>query len=171
VITLPPSRSTYITGEGTEHAYALGLSASVVGLAVYGAPRPSGGKVPVVMQDRTAQDWSGRRKSDPRLQFGKLPSDRELWMKIFRTAALLALLTGPAYAQVPHINLLPTETKSRSPEEIEKDKATDKAYRESLRKIPDAKVNDPWGNVRAPDSHKAVVQPKQRVKSGASTAR
>ncbi len=91
-------------------------------------------------------------------------------MKIFRAAVLLALLTGPAYAQAPGMNLIPSETKSRTPEEIERDKATDKAYRESLRKIPDAKVNDPWGNVRGPDSPKAAAQPKPRAKSGAGPA-
>ena len=91
-------------------------------------------------------------------------------MKIFRAAALLALLTGPAYGQVPNINLVPSETKSRTPEEIEQDKVTDKAYRDSLRKIPDAKVSsDPWGNVRGPDSPKAAAQPKPRAKSGAAT--
>ena len=92
-------------------------------------------------------------------------------MKIFRGAALLALFAVPAYAQVPNINLIPSETKSRTPEEIEKDKATDKAYRESLRKIPNAKATaDPWGNVRGADSPKAAVQAKPRAKSGAGTA-
>jgi hypothetical protein len=93
----------------------------------------------------------------------------ELLMKIFRAAALLALLAGPAYGQMSNINIVP-DAKSRTPEEIERDKATDKAYRDSLRKIPDARVNDPWGNVRGPDSRK-VVQPKPRSKSDDATGR
>ncbi len=37
-------------------------------------------------------------------------------MKVFRLAAVIALLTGPAYAQqMPNINLIP-ETTSKTPE-------------------------------------------------------
>ena len=70
-------------------------------------------------------------------------------MKVFRLAAVIALLAGPAYAQqMPNINLMP-ETKTLTPEEKEQEAAQQKAYRDSLKKIPDAKAsNDPWGNVR-----------------------
>jgi hypothetical protein len=72
-------------------------------------------------------------------------------MKVLRAAAVLALLMAPAYVkaqQMPNINLIP-ETASKTPEEKEADQVRDKAYRESLKKIPDAKVSsDPWGNVR-----------------------
>ena len=95
----------------------------------------------------------------------------ELLMKIFRAAALLALLAGPAYGQMGNMNLIPSDNKSRTPEEIEKDKATDKAYRDSLRKIPDTRVNDPWGSVRGSDSRKTAAQPKSRSKSDAATGR
>ena len=90
-------------------------------------------------------------------------------MKIFRVAALLALFAGPAYGQAPSMNWIP-EAKSKTPEEIERDNARDKAYRDSMRKIPDAKAaNDPWGNVRGPDSRTTAAQPKPRAKSGAAT--
>ena len=80
-------------------------------------------------------------------------------MKLARVAAtaglaLLALPTSmflvrPAHAQMPNINLIP-ELQSKSPEEKEADEARDKAYKESLRKIPDAKTSsDPWGTVRS----------------------
>ena len=72
-------------------------------------------------------------------------------MKVFRVAALTLLLTGPAYAQMqtPNINLL-SDAPSKTPEEIEQDQAKDKAYKESLKKIPDAKTSsDPWGSVRS----------------------
>jgi hypothetical protein len=85
-------------------------------------------------------------------------------MKVLRAAAVMALLTGPAYAQMPNINLVP-ETKSMTPEEKEAEAARDKAYRESLKKIPDAKVSaDPWGNVRT-DTPKAV---KPKTKTGST---
>jgi hypothetical protein len=87
-------------------------------------------------------------------------------MKVFRAAALIALLAAPAYAQTPTVNLMP-EVKTRTPEEKEQDAISDKAYRESLRKIPDAKAaSDPWGAVRTTETPKAA--PKTRTKTGSS---
>ncbi|WP_299802991.1 hypothetical protein [Tardiphaga sp.] len=90
-------------------------------------------------------------------------------MKILCAATLLAALAGPfaapAFAQAPNINLIP-ELKSKSPEERELDAINEKAYRESLRKIPDAKVSDPWGNVRN-DAPKPA--PAKRTKTGNGT--
>ena len=76
-------------------------------------------------------------------------------MKVFRIAAVFAVLAGPAYAQqMPNVNLIP-ELKSQTPEEKEQEAAQQKAYRESLRKIPDAKASsDPWGNVRSAETPK-----------------
>ena len=75
-------------------------------------------------------------------------------MKVFRLAAVFALLAGPAYAQLPNINLMP-ETKTLTPEEKEQEAAQQRAYRDSLKKIPDAKAaNDPWGTVRSTDTPK-----------------
>jgi hypothetical protein len=86
-------------------------------------------------------------------------------MKVLRAAALLALLTGPAYAQMPDINLIP-EVRSKTPEEIERDKQLDKAYKDSLRKIPDAKAsNDPWGGVRSTET--PAPQPKAKARTRA----
>jgi hypothetical protein len=74
--------------------------------------------------------------------------------------ALLALFAAPAAAQAPNINLMP-ELKSKTPEEKERDEQADRAYRESLRKIPDAKgASDPWGTVRSTDAAKPVAKPK-----------
>jgi hypothetical protein len=98
-------------------------------------------------------------------------------MKVLRIAATVALLTLPAYAraQMPDINLIP-ETASKTPEEKEQDAAKDKAYRESLKKIPDAKTSsDPWGGVRsdtpkaAPaDKKSASARPKAKTGSNAN---
>jgi hypothetical protein len=96
-------------------------------------------------------------------------------MKTFRAAAMLAVLSGslaiaaatPGLAQAPNINLIP-ELKSKTPEEREQDAINDKAYRESLRKIPNAKADaDPWGNVRS-DAPKATA-PAKRSKTGTAT--
>jgi hypothetical protein len=95
-------------------------------------------------------------------------------MRIFRAAALVALLAGlsaPAWAQMqtPNINLMP-EFQSKTPEEKEADAIKEKAYRESLRKIPDAKAsNDPWGTVRTAEPPKpAPAKPKTKTGSTAN---
>jgi hypothetical protein len=98
-------------------------------------------------------------------------------MRVLRAAATIALLAGPvallmgrAYAQqMPNINLVPEMT-SKSPEEKEADEQRDKAYKESLKKIPDAKASsDPWGVVRSDAPKSAVTKPpaaKAKTKTG-----
>ena len=92
-------------------------------------------------------------------------------MKILSAAAVIVLLTAPAYAQTPNINLIP-EVTAKSAEEKEADAIKEKAYRESLRKIPDAKASsDPWGTVRSNEAPKAAAAPaKPKAKTGSSTA-
>lgn len=70
-------------------------------------------------------------------------------MKVFRVTAVLALVAGPAYAQMPNLNLL-QDAPSKTDDEKAADAEREKAYKETLKKIPDAKVsNDPWGGMRA----------------------
>jgi hypothetical protein len=91
-------------------------------------------------------------------------------MRIFSAVlfgAAVALVAGPAAAQMqtPNINLL-QDTPSKTPEEREQDAIKDKAYRDSLRKIPDAKAsNDPWGAVRSTEAPKAPAKPKTKTGS------
>jgi hypothetical protein len=94
-------------------------------------------------------------------------------MRRLGTAAIVALLAGmtslvaspatsPAYAQMqtPSINLL-QDSPSKSPEEREADEAREKAYKDSLKKIPEAKApNDPWGGVRSSDAPKTSTTAK-----------
>ena len=90
-------------------------------------------------------------------------------MRILGAAAVIVLLTAPVYAQTPNINLIP-EMGSRSPEEKEADAVRDKAYKESLKKIPDAKgSSDPWGSVRSTDTPKTAAPAKPRTKTGSTT--
>jgi len=91
-------------------------------------------------------------------------------MRVFRLAAVIALLTGPAYAQMqtPNVNLIP-ELASKTPEEKEQEAAQQKAYKESLKKIPDAKApSDPWGNVRGTEAPKTSAPAKPRTKTGST---
>ena len=91
-------------------------------------------------------------------------------MRILSAAAVVVLLAAPAYAQTPNINLIP-ELQSKTPEEKEADAVKDKAYRESLRKIPDAKTSsDPWGTVRSNDAPKTAAPAKPKAKTGNSAA-
>ncbi len=109
-------------------------------------------------------------------------------MRVVGVAAVTALigiaLAMPAQAQMggggggggsegPHMNLL-SDAPSKSPDEIEADQAKEKAYKELLKKIPDAKGgNDPWGAVRsdAPKSPptKSTSAAKAKTKTGSNT--
>ena len=97
-------------------------------------------------------------------------------MRIFGAVlvgAAVALLAAPAAAQMqtPKVNLF-SDPASKTPEEKEAEQTRDKAYKESLKKIPDAKVSsDPWGGVRSPDAPKtpaakAAASAKSKAKTG-----
>jgi hypothetical protein len=80
-------------------------------------------------------------------------------VKTFRIAAVMVLLAGPVHAQALNIpNLIP-DTPSKTPEQIEKEQAIERDYKEGLKKIPDGKAsNDPWGNVRSADAPAASAK-------------
>jgi hypothetical protein len=89
-------------------------------------------------------------------------------MRVLAAAAFIALLTMPAYAQMPKVNLL-SDMPTKTQEQKDAEDARDKAYKESLKKIPDAKTPaDPWGNVRT-DAPKASASAKPRTKTGSNT--
>ena len=90
-------------------------------------------------------------------------------MRILSVAVAWVLLTAPAFAQQDlHINMMP-DLPSQSPEERERDAVRDKAYKESLKKIPDSKTSsDPWGTVRNNDAPKAAAPAKPKTKTGSS---
>ncbi|MGX1328167.1 hypothetical protein AB7M56_002666 [Bradyrhizobium elkanii] len=91
-------------------------------------------------------------------------------MRVLCAVAVVVLLSAPAYAQMPNVNLMP-EVKTKTQEEKEQDAVRDKAYKDSLSKIPDAKgSSDPWGVVRS-DPPKAAAHPaKPKTKTGSSRA-
>ena len=89
-------------------------------------------------------------------------------MRVFSAVAVVVLLTGPAYAQLPNINLIP-DAHSMTPEEKEAQAEKDRAYKESLKKIPDAKApSDPWGTVRSNDAPKTSAKPRTKTGSTAN---
>ena len=89
-------------------------------------------------------------------------------MRVLSAAAVVMLLTVPAYAQTPNINLMP-EFQSKSPEEKEQEAIKDKAYKDSLKKIPDANgSSDTGGTVRSTDAPKAAA-PAKKTKTGSTS--
>lgn len=96
-------------------------------------------------------------------------------MRALRLAAAIALLASPAVAQIPKLNLL-QDKPGQTQEEKDAAAAQDKAYKDSLKKIPDAKQStDPWGGVRsdtpaAPAKSASSTKPKAKAASSAAPA-
>jgi hypothetical protein len=89
-------------------------------------------------------------------------------MRVFRAAAMIALLAGPAYAQqteAPMPQYGDINKSDKTPHQIEADRAAEQAYKNSLGNIPDKGASDPWGTVRADPPKPA---PKAAVKSSAT---
>jgi hypothetical protein len=83
--------------------------------------------------------------------------------KIVHAGAIIALLTGAASAQMPMpgINLSPD--RQMTPEEKEKQKVIENAYKSAIEKIPDKKPPaDPWGAVRSTTPSSKPKQGQQR---------
>ena len=86
-------------------------------------------------------------------------------MRPFLLAALIVLLSAPAYSQAqnspPRVNLSGFGEKTRSPAEKQRDQEVDQAYKSATEKIPDrnAKV-DPWHAMRGTSaSHNSQTKP------------
>ena len=80
-------------------------------------------------------------------------------MKVLLAAAMIAMLAGPAFAQSKAPKTLEEMMDAKTPEQVEREQAADRAYKESLKKIPDAKAPaDPWGNARGTKAPDAVAK-------------
>ena len=93
-------------------------------------------------------------------------------------AASATVLPGRVHAQMagdsgdsgPHINIL-SDGPAKTPDELEAEQQRNQAYKESLRKIPDAKTSsDPWGGVRSADAPKTATKSpaKPKTKTGSN---
>jgi hypothetical protein len=91
-------------------------------------------------------------------------------MRVFRAAALIALLAGPAYAQSQHVPKYGEAPKDKTPQEIAAERDAEKAYQRSLGNIPDKGASDPWGNVRSESAPKpaAKATAAKKTKTGES---
>ena len=94
-------------------------------------------------------------------------------MRALRLAAAIMLLASPVFAQTPKLNLL-SDKPSKTPDELAAEQAQDKAYKESLKKIPDQKApTDPWGSVRSTDTPapaKSASSAKAKPKTGTAAS-
>jgi hypothetical protein len=102
---------------------------------------------------------------------GLLEIEGEMPIRVFRAALVGAFLVAtflaaPAYAQ-QHVPRYGEETKDKTPQEKEADKAADRAYKRSLGNIPDQGPTDPWGTVRSNnDAPKASAAKTKKTKTG-----
>ena len=80
-------------------------------------------------------------------------------------AAALAVPAGGAFAQnpfMPKMSLGKEEKKQLTPEEQERQKQLDEAYKAATNKIPNQAANDPWASVRpAPAAPAPKKKPQQ----------
>jgi hypothetical protein len=87
-------------------------------------------------------------------------------MRVFYTAAVIALLAGPAFAQSQAIPRYGETAKTKSPQELAAEKEAEQAYKRSLGNIPEQKPSDPWGTVRSEPKAVAKDPPAKRAKAG-----
>ena len=84
-------------------------------------------------------------------------------LTVICAVAAMAVLARPAAAQFPMPSINLEHEKHRTPEEIEHDKAIDRAYKSATKKIPDqSAANDPWATVR-PTPPAVPPKKKERV--------
>jgi hypothetical protein len=88
-------------------------------------------------------------------------------MRVICAMAIIAMLTGTAYGQIGGQNKPPgaPPPPPKTQQEIESERAAERAYQNSLSKIPDQGPTDPWGNVRSDSAPKAAAKAKQRTKA------
>ncbi len=87
-------------------------------------------------------------------------------MNVFRIVAVIALLTGPAYAQT-----LIQSFDSKTPQQKADDELREKFSKESSKKIPEADTKtsvDPWGNARSGDAAKTSTSKTSTSKTSTS---
>ena len=80
-------------------------------------------------------------------------------MRIFSAAAVIAFLAaflaGPACAQEDHVLRYHEKEPDKTRQQLEADKAAERAYQRSLGNITDKGPVDPWGNERSLNEPKA----------------
>jgi hypothetical protein len=94
-----------------------------------------------------------------------------MWSKLLLLSVTSPLLSGSALAQIPapdssssgnpfspKMSLGEKEKRQLTPEEQEKQRQLDAAYKAATKKIPDQKSADPWGGVRPTPTAKSQIK-------------
>jgi hypothetical protein len=100
-------------------------------------------------------------------------------VRAFITAAIIAALAGPAWAQQKPVPRYGEKDKDKTWGEMEQEKAAERAYRRSLDSVPEKGPVDPWGNARSVEAPKGdakaakadakTVSAKPKAKTGEAT--
>jgi hypothetical protein len=79
---------------------------------------------------------------------------------LIQAAAILALVTAPAAAQVA-LSPFKGQEKKLTPDELKAQQQRDKDYKAAMDKIPEKKVTvDPWGDIRPAPAPQATAKNK-----------
>ncbi len=92
-------------------------------------------------------------------------------MRVFVAAVMITLMAGSALAQeaVPRYGDV---DKDKSPSQKEEERNAERAYKKSLRNIPDkAGPSDPWGAVRSDNAPAAATNTTQKKSKTGSAAK
>ncbi|MDI4234440.1 hypothetical protein OZ411_16680 [Bradyrhizobium sp. Arg237L] len=92
-------------------------------------------------------------------------------MRVFVAAVMIALMAGSAFAQnaVPQYGDV---DKDKSPSQKEEERNAERAYKRSLRNIPDkAGPSDPWGAVRSDNAAPSATNTTQKKPKTGSAAK
>jgi hypothetical protein len=95
----------------------------------------------------------------------------ELPMRVFVVAAMIVLMAGSAFAQnaVPRYGEV---DKDKTPSQKEEERNAERAYKRSLRNIPDkAGPSDPWGAVRSDNAAPSATNTTQKKSKTGSAAK
>jgi hypothetical protein len=84
-------------------------------------------------------------------------------VRVFIAVAIVAALAGPVLAQQAPMQRYGEKDKEKTPNELDQERAAQRAYQRSLGSVPDKGPVDPWGNARS------VEAPKGDAKAAAKT--
>jgi len=81
--------------------------------------------------------------------------------KLIQAAAILALVTGPAAAQMA-LSPFKSQERKLTPDELKAKQDRERDYKAAMDKIPDKKTTvDPWGDIRPAPAPQATAKNKQ----------
>lgn len=87
-------------------------------------------------------------------------------MRTLLFATLLSIMTVPALAQTLGTGIPLNQEKEVTPEQAAKRRATEEAYKSTIKSIPEAKPADPWGTMRSTDTGNAAKAKPAKKSSG-----